>query len=171
MKGSHKSRSTHSLGFVFILWCFSECISIKIAYFHLRYYKLFPYSKSSHSLITSKMLHITVPVFMKRFFTTSDIPTNIFLINAGYFCTTLDMLTINKPELFIKVQLKLVKLTSRMLPYIRQMLNISSLTDDRRLFMNTAVLWPHTYLPMHYITVTQFQYILTISIAWKFATN
>ncbi len=30
---------------------------------------------------------------------------------------------------------------------------------------------PYTYLPSHYITVTQFQYILTISIAWEFATN
>ncbi len=28
-----------------------------------------------------------------------------------------------------------------------------------------------TYLPSHYITVTQFQYILTMSIAWEFATN
>ncbi len=27
------------------------------------------------------------------------------------------------------------------------------------------------YLPSHYITATQFQYILTISIAWEFATN
>ncbi len=27
------------------------------------------------------------------------------------------------------------------------------------------------YLLSHYITVTQFQYILTISIAWEFATN
>ncbi len=29
----------------------------------------------------------------------------------------------------------------------------------------------YTYLPNHYITVTQFQYILTIYIAWEFATN
>ncbi len=29
----------------------------------------------------------------------------------------------------------------------------------------------YSYLPSHYITVTQFQYILTISIAWEFATN
>ncbi len=28
-----------------------------------------------------------------------------------------------------------------------------------------------TYLPSHYITVTQFQHILTISIAWEFVTN
>ncbi len=28
-----------------------------------------------------------------------------------------------------------------------------------------------SYLPSHYITVTQFQYIWTISIAWEFATN
>ncbi len=27
------------------------------------------------------------------------------------------------------------------------------------------------YLPSHYITVTQIQYILIISIAWEFATN
>ncbi len=30
---------------------------------------------------------------------------------------------------------------------------------------------PKTCLQSHYITVTQFQYILTISIAWEFATN
>ncbi len=29
----------------------------------------------------------------------------------------------------------------------------------------------YSYLPSHYITVTQFQYILTISIVWEFATN
>ncbi len=41
--------------------------------------------------------------------------TNIFLINDGHFCTMLDMLTINKAEVFINAQLKPVKLTSRML--------------------------------------------------------
>ncbi len=30
---------------------------------------------------------------------------------------------------------------------------------------------PISYLPSHYITVTQFKYILIISIAWEFATN
>ncbi len=30
---------------------------------------------------------------------------------------------------------------------------------------------PYSYLPSHYITVTQFQLILTISIAREFATN
>ncbi len=29
----------------------------------------------------------------------------------------------------------------------------------------------YAYLPSHYITVTQIQYILIISIAWEFATN
>ncbi len=29
----------------------------------------------------------------------------------------------------------------------------------------------YTYLPSHYITVAQIQYILIISIAWEFATN
>ncbi len=47
-------------------------------------------------------------------------------------------LTMNKAETFIKVHLKLVKMTSRILPDVRQMLNISSLIDDQRLFMNTA---------------------------------
>ncbi len=62
MKGSHESRSTHSLGFVFILWCFFEYISSKIIYFYLKYYGLFLYSKSSRSPITaSKMFHITAP--------------------------------------------------------------------------------------------------------------
>ncbi len=37
IQGSHESISTHSLGFVFILWCFIEYISIKIDYFHLKY--------------------------------------------------------------------------------------------------------------------------------------
>lgn len=36
----------------------------------------------------------------------------------------------------IKVQLKLVKMASRMVPNVRQMENISSLTDDRQLFAN-----------------------------------
>ncbi len=62
MKGSHESRSTNSLGFVFILWCFYEYNSNKIVYFHLRYYQLFLYSKSRSSLITaSKLFHITAP--------------------------------------------------------------------------------------------------------------
>ncbi len=74
----------------------------------------------------------------KMFFTTSDILTNIFLINAGHFCTRLDMLIINKAEVFSKAQLKMVKLTSRMLAYVRQMQNISSVTNDWRLFVNTA---------------------------------
>ncbi len=43
MKGSHASRYTHSLCFVFILWCFYEYISIKIV--HLKYYELFLHSK------------------------------------------------------------------------------------------------------------------------------
>ncbi len=34
-----------------------------------------------------------------------------------------------------------------------------------------AYLFPKIILANHYITVTQFQYILTISIAWEFATN
>ncbi len=62
MKGSHESKSTHSLGFVFILWCFFEYISSEIVYFDLKYYGLFLYSKGSRSLITaSKMFHITAP--------------------------------------------------------------------------------------------------------------
>ncbi len=62
MTGSHESRSTYSLGFVFILWCFFEYISSKIVYFYLKYYGLFLYSKSSRSSITaSKMFHITAP--------------------------------------------------------------------------------------------------------------
>ncbi len=32
----------------------------------------------------------------KMFFTTSDIFINVFLINARHFCTTLDMLTMNR---------------------------------------------------------------------------
>ncbi len=62
MKGSHESRSNHSLGFVFILWFFFEYISSKIVYFFLKYYGLFLYSKSSRSPITaSKMFNITTP--------------------------------------------------------------------------------------------------------------
>ncbi len=57
----------------------------------------------------------------ERFFATSDILTNIFLINAGHFYITSDFLTMNKAEMFIKAQLKLVKMTSRMLPNVRQM--------------------------------------------------
>ncbi len=57
----------------------------------------------------------------KTFFTTSDILTNIFLINAEHFCTTLGMLNIKKGKVLIKVQLKLVKMTSRMLSTIRKM--------------------------------------------------
>ncbi len=56
------SRSTHSLGFVFILWCYFEYISSNIVYFYLKYYGIFLYSKSSRSPITeSKMFHITAP--------------------------------------------------------------------------------------------------------------
>ncbi len=62
MKRSHESRSTHSLGFAFILWCFIEYISSKIVNFFLKYYGLFRYSKRSRSPITaSKMFHITAP--------------------------------------------------------------------------------------------------------------
>ncbi len=57
MKGSHESRSTHSLVDVFF-----EYISSKIVNFYLKYYGLFLYSKSSRSPITaSKMFHITAP--------------------------------------------------------------------------------------------------------------
>ncbi len=38
----------------------------------------------------------------ERFLTTSDILTNIFLINAGHFCTRSEMLTINKAEVFLQ---------------------------------------------------------------------
>ncbi len=61
LKGSHESRSTHSLEFAFILWCFYKYIFIKIVYSHLRYYELCLNRKSSSSLITArKMFHITV---------------------------------------------------------------------------------------------------------------
>ncbi len=53
MKRSHESRSTHSLGFDFILWCFCEYMSSKIVYFYLKYCGLFLYSKSSRSSITA----------------------------------------------------------------------------------------------------------------------
>ncbi len=44
---------------------FVEYVSIKIVYFHLKYYRLFLYSKYSSSLTTvSKMFHMTAP-FMK----------------------------------------------------------------------------------------------------------
>ncbi len=59
---SHESRSTHLLGFVFILCYFYEYISITIAYFDLKYYELFLSSKSSSSLITaSDIFHISAP--------------------------------------------------------------------------------------------------------------
>ncbi len=57
----------------------------------------------------------------KMFFATSEVLTNIFLIKAGHFYTTSDFLTMNKTEMFIKAKLKLVKITSRMLPNVRQM--------------------------------------------------
>ncbi len=57
----------------------------------------------------------------ETFFATSDISTNIFLIKAGHFYTTSDFLTMNKAEMFINAQVKLVKMTSRMLTNIRQM--------------------------------------------------
>ncbi len=44
----------------------------------------------------------------------------------------LTMLTMNKVDMFIKAQMILVKISGRMLPNIRQMSNISSLTDDWR---------------------------------------
>ncbi len=57
------SGMSFSWWFVFIMVFFYEYISIKIVYFHLRYYELFLYSKSSRSsLITaSKIFHITAP--------------------------------------------------------------------------------------------------------------
>ncbi len=54
----------------------------------------------------------------EMFFATSDILTNIFLINAGHFYTKSDILIVNKAEMFIKAQLKLVKITSKMLSKI-----------------------------------------------------
>ncbi len=45
MKGSHESRSTHLLGFVFILWYLYEYISIEIIYFYLTYCELFRYGE------------------------------------------------------------------------------------------------------------------------------
>ncbi len=40
------------------------------------------------------------------------------------------------------------------------------------IYLNLATIHVHRpYLPSHYMTVTQFQYILIISIAWEFATN
>ncbi len=56
----------------------------------------------------------------EKFFATSDMLTNIFLINTGHFYTMSDFLTMNKAEMFIKAQLKLVKMTSRMLPNVRK---------------------------------------------------
>ncbi len=56
------NKTTHLLGFVFMLRCFYENISIKIVYFYLKYYELFLCCKSSSSLITaSKMFYITAP--------------------------------------------------------------------------------------------------------------
>ncbi len=52
---------------------------------------------------------------MKVFFYKSDILTNIFIINTRYFFTILDMLTMRKVKVFIKAQLKLVKMTSGIL--------------------------------------------------------
>ncbi len=38
-------------------------------------------------------------------------------------------------------------------------------------FANMSYKLQAAYMPNHYIAVIQFQYILTISIAWEFATN
>ncbi len=49
---------------------------------------------------------------------------------------------------------------------------INQTCEQKHGWRNLTCLWPTiSYLPSHYITVTQFQYILTISIAWEFATN
>ncbi len=45
---------------------------------------------------------------------------------------------------------------------------IYSDTRDTSTYIHNPII-SLTYMPSHYITVTQFQYILTISIAWEFA--
>ncbi len=49
------------------------------------------------------------------------IDQHFFLINAEHFYTMSDFLIMNKAEMYIKAQMKLVKMTSRMLPNVRQM--------------------------------------------------
>ncbi len=58
--------------------------------------------------------------------------STIFLINIECFSTMSIMLTMSKAEVFIKAQLKPAT-------NIRQVQNISSLTDDLPLFMNTVL--------------------------------
>ncbi len=48
-------------------------------------------------------------------FTTLDILADGFLVKAGHFWTS-DMSKMSKAGMFIKAQLKTVKMTSRMLP-------------------------------------------------------
>ncbi len=59
---------------------------------------------------------------------------NAFSNNAGHFFTPWNMLTINKAELFIKAQLKPVKMTKRMLPN-----KCNFFYHDQQLSVNTAL--------------------------------
>ncbi len=64
-------------------------------------------------MLKSTLFIVTWYCVNERFFTTLDILTNVFLNSARQFFTMVDILTMNKAQLFIKAQLKPVKITSR----------------------------------------------------------
>ncbi len=89
IKWSHKSRSIHSLNFIFIVWCVYEYV----IYFHLWYYQLFLYSYISNLITTSTMFHITPPWHhSKHSFSCHNCQVMLSLIPNNHVTNIMDLL-------------------------------------------------------------------------------